>query len=148
MHRLAILLSLIIATPLSGHQERECRGKSSFQLDRGIHGCIFEIGSSAIARTTRIDGGAAIASRDKTSALVDVLLFGPFDDHENRVRSRIQAICKTFAGDIETTMAGVRYTNAIVRISWPRVAGNPLQPMATQIGFTTAQCRGAEFYDR
>jgi len=109
MRRLAILLSLIIATPLLAQQEREYRRKSSFQLDCGIYGCIFEIGSSAITRTTRIDEGATIASRDKTSALVDVLLFGPSDDHGSRFRSRIQAICETFADDIETAMAGVRY---------------------------------------
>lgn len=153
MGKFLTFVFLLLAAPVVAQQQQqpECRGKPYFQLSGGTYGCLHEIKKGSYSKTTTWDDGIKSKHSQIQSAVIHVLLFGPYSDSKAQIKSRIQALCKAYGDAVRQQMGEVPYKDVIVVMSWPRVAGPTLasgqETFVRQAGFTTSWCRGANLFD-
>lgn len=153
MGKFLVLALLAFATPVLAQQQQqpECRGKSYFQLSGGNYGCLYKIQDASYNHTTTWDDGFTSKKKTVESALIHVLLFGPYSDSGSTAKSRIQSLCKAFDGAVKQEMKGKSYTDVMVIMTWPRVEApkraDGKKAYTRQAGFTTSKCRGANLFD-
>lgn len=154
MKSFLVVALLALASPALAQIGPECRGKPQFQLSGGVYGCLNGIEPSSYRRTTYWDDGFTSKTRQVQSARVEVLLYGePSTSYKsyNQIKSRVQAICKTFDASIKEAMAGEKYTDVIVAMVWPRVPvsskNGGKKRFLTHSGFTTKRCSGAKLFN-
>ena len=137
--------------PAVAQQERECRGKQSFDLGGGTYGCLIEAGSGSLTTTTTRDDGASQTVKANETGFIQVAVFGTYSPSKQTTSKRITAVCKTFLPNVQQAMQGKRYHRIIVALVWPRVE-NPgdfvskeRSDVAAQVVFTNAKCRGVQY---